>query len=272
MTWFKLDDGFHSHPKIIAVGNEAAGLYARCGSYCAQHLTDGFIPEAVGFLYGGLETIDALCNESLWTRVSGGWLMHDYLVYNPSRKQVQAERQRGAERQKQWRERQSKDQQSNGVTNGVTNAVTPPLVTPFVTAARPDPLTTTTKEPPPLRGAPPRAAARGPQASRIPADFQPTTEMLDWALRETPNVPIQPTTEDFCDYWASKAGKEALKVDWNRTWKRWMRKASQDAPRARGNGHQLSTGDRKYLETQALKDRLRARRGETPQLPMTGAS
>lgn len=108
MPWFRLDDSFHSHPKVIAAGNEAVGLYVRCGTYCAQHLTDGFIPEQVALLYGSPELVETLVRTKLWRRVRGGWRMPDYLAYNPSARTVDNERAKKAERQKRWREAKSR--------------------------------------------------------------------------------------------------------------------------------------------------------------------
>lgn len=105
MPWFRLEDGFHSHPKVIRAGNEAIGLYVRCGTYAAQHLTDGFIPEHVALLYGTPELAGALVRTKLWRRTRGGWLMPDYLDYNPSAEQVGREREARAERQARWRDK-----------------------------------------------------------------------------------------------------------------------------------------------------------------------
>jgi hypothetical protein len=117
MPWFRLDDSFHSHPKVIAAGNEAAGLYVRCGTYAAQHLTDGLIPEDIAVLYGACDTgsrrdpgtgkpetlAETLVRTKLWRRARGGWRMRDYLDYNPSREAVDNDRRLNAERQKRWR-------------------------------------------------------------------------------------------------------------------------------------------------------------------------
>ena len=128
MTWFKLDDSFHSHPKVLQAGNEAVGLYVRCGSYCAQHLTDGFVPSGVVFLYGNVELASVLVESQLWVPVTGGWRMHDYLTYNPSKVQVQADREAAAKRQRDARERRAKERagQSFEYSNGhaVSHAVT----------------------------------------------------------------------------------------------------------------------------------------------------
>jgi hypothetical protein len=103
VPWFRLDDSFHSHPKVIAAGNEAIGLYVRCGTYAAQHLTDGFIPEDVALLYGSAGLADALVSAKLWRRARGGWRMPDYLDYNPSKEAVEKERKAAAERQRRRR-------------------------------------------------------------------------------------------------------------------------------------------------------------------------
>lgn len=104
MPWFRLDDAFHSHPKVIAAGNEAIGLFVRCGTYAAEHLTDGFIPEHVVLLYGSPALADTLVRAKLWRRTRGGWRMPDYLDYNPSKEAVDKERKQKADRQKRWRE------------------------------------------------------------------------------------------------------------------------------------------------------------------------
>lgn len=118
MPWFRLEDGFHSHPKVILAGNEAVGLYVRCGTYAAQHLTDGFIPEHVALLYGTPELTETLVRAKLWRRTRGGWHMPDYLDFNPSREAVEKERKARAERQARWREKK----RGRRVTDAATDA------------------------------------------------------------------------------------------------------------------------------------------------------
>lgn len=70
------------------------------------------------------------------------------------------------------------------------------------------------------------AAKRG---TRIPDDFAVTQPMVVWARRECPDVDGRFETSQFIDYWAAKAGKDAVKLDWTRTWQTWMRRAQRDA-------------------------------------------
>lgn len=98
MSWFKIDDKFHSHPKVLEAGNAAIGLYVRCGAYCAAHLTDGKVPKNLAKTYGNLGEIRALLRVGLWVETDDGYEMHDYLEYNPSRLHVVGERDAAKER------------------------------------------------------------------------------------------------------------------------------------------------------------------------------
>lgn len=46
MPYALLDEDFHSNPKMLALGNDGTGLYARGLSYCAHYQTDGFVPHS----------------------------------------------------------------------------------------------------------------------------------------------------------------------------------------------------------------------------------
>lgn len=90
MTWAKLDDSFYDDPKVVAAGNEAAGVYCRALSYCGKHLTDGLVPEAIAELIAGKRRpIAKLLEVGLWVRSEDGWYgVTDYLRFNPSKAEV----------------------------------------------------------------------------------------------------------------------------------------------------------------------------------------
>lgn len=99
MPWFKLDDTFGGHPKVEQAGNAATGLWIRCAAYSAQYLLDGHIPLEVARRYGKPSEIQALLDSGLWaTNGDGGYVMPDYLDYNPSKEQVEADRAAARER------------------------------------------------------------------------------------------------------------------------------------------------------------------------------
>jgi len=120
MTWFKVDDNLHSHLKAIAAGNSAMGLWVRAGSWCGDHLTDGFVPKSVARSLGNPREIRGLIDAGLWTEVEGGYAFHEWEQRQPSREEVQAERAKTAERVRRFRQRRNAGR--NDVTNGVGNA------------------------------------------------------------------------------------------------------------------------------------------------------
>lgn len=61
------------------------------------------------------------------------------------------------------------------------------------------------------------------KGSRLPADWQPSPELLAWAKSERPDLTIASTIENFRDYWIGKAGKDATKVNWDATFRTWVR-------------------------------------------------
>ena len=105
MPWFRIDDGFHSHPKVLATSLAARGLWATAGSWSSDHLTDGFVPDhALAPLGGTPELADELVTAGLWRRRKSGYQFHDWLDKNPSRKAVENERKNAAERQRRRRD------------------------------------------------------------------------------------------------------------------------------------------------------------------------
>ena len=84
MPWFRLDDGFHHHPKVRHAGNCAVGLWVRCATYSAQYLTDGHIDTDVANSTATDREIDRLTAAHLWIPDDNGFLIPDYLDYNPS--------------------------------------------------------------------------------------------------------------------------------------------------------------------------------------------
>ena len=104
MTWAKLDDRFHSHPKIVSAGIAATGVYAMGLSYAACHDTDGLLPrEWVKSIRGGRRHVERLLELDLWREVKDGYSIPDYLDFNPSKAEVEERRAKDARRKKSER-------------------------------------------------------------------------------------------------------------------------------------------------------------------------
>ncbi len=101
MPWVKLDDQFADHPKIVACGPLASWLYV-CGlGYCSRLLTDGFIPDGQVRKLADVEDARGLAERlvevNLWERAEGGYRIHDYHDYQPTREKALATREARAE-------------------------------------------------------------------------------------------------------------------------------------------------------------------------------
>jgi hypothetical protein len=90
MTWFKVDDRFHSHPKVLATEPAALGLWVVAGAWSSANLLDGFVPDnALPRLLPDSEMLaEKLCTAGLWRRIRGGYQFHDWTDYNPSAEQI----------------------------------------------------------------------------------------------------------------------------------------------------------------------------------------
>lgn len=95
MPWVKLSDDFWMHPKIVAVGDNGAGLYARLLSYCGFYLTDGLVPSHMVEMIAAKNRkgLDALVEQQLIDRLeSGAVVIRDYLEYNRSKAEVEEDK------------------------------------------------------------------------------------------------------------------------------------------------------------------------------------
>jgi hypothetical protein len=100
MPWFKVDDTFHSHPKVLAASPAALGLWVVAGSWSGANLSDGFIPDHVlpRLLPDSATLAQQLVAAGLWKRGRGGYRFHDWNDFNPDSKSVLSEREAARER------------------------------------------------------------------------------------------------------------------------------------------------------------------------------
>jgi hypothetical protein len=148
MSWFRCDDQLGDHPKVMALDEKllpAMGLWVLCGVYCSKHLTDGFVPRKVVRMYGGEKLAKDLERAGLFNAAPGGWTMHDYLHWNPSKEQVLANRsKRQAAGQAGGRASGQARAQANGEANASAAEEAPAQAKPNpvpVPVPRPQPVT-----------------------------------------------------------------------------------------------------------------------------------
>lgn len=114
MTWGKLDDGFWRHPKVRAADRRdlaAVGLLARAISLASEYETDGRltrhdIEELCPRPRRRRRLVGILLDCGLFDeREDGGYLIHDYLDYNPSKAELEEERESGRRKKRRQRGR-----------------------------------------------------------------------------------------------------------------------------------------------------------------------
>ena len=130
MVWFKVDDQFVTHPKVLRIPRkqrlQAVGLWTLAGAWSGAHGTDGRVPSFLPDELGAPAVIvAALVTAGLWEATEDGWLFHDWEQANPTAEDTEAKR-------AAWRDRQARSRKSRrGVTRD--NSVTPSDVTVGVT-------------------------------------------------------------------------------------------------------------------------------------------
>lgn len=119
MTWTKIDEGYRSHPKVLAAGSDGMSLDVAGMTYANQHGTDGFLPVyAIPTLFPvknskrvvqrlievrrwhDAEEKDCKCRAGQAPAPGPGCWIHDFLDYNPTAAEVAADREERSKRGK----------------------------------------------------------------------------------------------------------------------------------------------------------------------------
>lgn len=265
--WFKVDDGFHSSRKLLAIPKRArfaaAGLWSIAGSWAGDQLTDGHVPDFMIQVWGASPTAPAALVEcGLWEREPGGYVFCKWHEYQPSKQDVDAERATSRERMRDLRARRKQDAsqtsgkrranvgptsgerpedvsktsnerfeeepRNNGgegeafgrtVTNGSENVSNPD-------PTRPDPVSKDTDI-----EAPQAAPKKKKRGHRLPEGWMPGGDLVQTMNAECPQIDQQAEHRKFCDYWTAQAGARGVKLDWNATYRNWIRNAAERAPK-----------------------------------------
>lgn len=141
MTWFKVDDTFHAHPKVLATDPAALGLWVVAGAWSGAHLTEGFVPDHAlpRLLPDSAALARQLVASGLWRRVRGGYQFHDWTDYNPAASDVRAMREKRAEAGRKGGLASGRTRSKPGTnTEAAAEALASPVVEP---PSRPDPAT-----------------------------------------------------------------------------------------------------------------------------------
>lgn len=265
--WFKVDDAFPFNPKVVACPLEALGLWVSAGAWCAQQLTDGYVPRSVLPMLRGSEAIaSSLVQAGLWFCFDDGYKFHDWDEYQPSSLTAR-------ERRKQTSAKRAEAGRKGGVKSGLTRRNKTEKARSKREAIASDLLEANSKQAAKQNEAPSRpvpsidnpltsfgGAGGGdsdePHLPDVVADA-PTTPAEAKPKRKTTGTRLpdgwfpsrtdanesteaghdqawlQRELDRFRDHWAAQPGQRGRKADWDATWRNWVRKADEMAPRTR---------------------------------------
>lgn len=128
MAWFKVDDRFPDHRKVIALmtikgWEKSIALWTLTGAWASGQEQDGMVPVFVVKRFG-FNTADAsrLVHVGIWEEHADGYKFHDWADNNPIKSELQEKREQTKNRVTRWREKERVTRLQNA---GVTPPVTP---------------------------------------------------------------------------------------------------------------------------------------------------
>jgi hypothetical protein len=109
--------------------------------------------------------------------------------------------------------------------------------------------------------------AREKRGLRLPEDWRPSDEARAFAVSELGNSGAKHEFEKFCDHFRARAGPNGRKLDWDATWRNWVRKAAEDGKKPQHSGRQRgSLSDFAATFAQLAQERANARNGGSDDL------
>lgn len=242
MGWAKFDDRYSEHPKIVAAGPLAELLDRRAIEYCARQETDGFVPEqqarrlcsdlVMDLGADWIELVKTLVGVGRWSETAGGYTVHDFTDYHPTRAQKNEER--AAARERMAKNRQNKGKRSGDVqtntaqNNGANNGrgshypVPDPLPQPQNPPIGPPDDDQDDDTPPPATKAEAEPKAKTKRASQLPDDWKPNDTHHE--LADTEHVDLDRELAKFIDHHLAKG---STFKDWDRAFANWIRRANE---------------------------------------------
>ena len=61
------------------------------------------------------------------------------------------------------------------------------------------------------------------RGSRLAQDWFLNKSMGEWASQERPDIDVRQVADQFKDYWVAQPGQKGVKLDWDATWRNWVR-------------------------------------------------
>lgn len=252
MDWVKLSARYYLDPVIANLDDATEVMFTRGIAYAGDQETHGFVPS--GMLPALCRRrryevcVEALVAAGLWLPARGGYQITRWEEWQAELEAIVARRSADRDRKRRERDRASTagKEQVNAMSRDMSRDMSAPI----------EKREENNNPPHASRAPPPRK-----RGTRLPGNFQVTPALAAWAEQNVPHISPGAETERFRDYWHAKPGRDACKLDWDATWRNWMRRAAeQQAPPGR---HTRQT-ETDQLFNRAM-ERAQARENHDPQ-------
>ncbi|RFA12132.1 hypothetical protein B7R22_17020 [Subtercola boreus] len=267
MAWFKVDDGFSTSPKVLSIPRSsrmaAVGLWTIAGTWCAKHLTDGHVPNFMIDEWGADESLAvALVKAGLWVEDAEGYVFHDWSDYQPSRLEVNANREKERQRKESYRAKKGANQSDSPSGTTVGQEESSHGVSGPPDPTHPDPSRPSTSDE--VEGS--SSEPDGSDAKRFSADVIRLCDTLAELVRLNGNkVGVVGTTWWLsCDRLIRLDGYTAKQIEWVMQWSQqnefWQSNV-MSMPKLREKFDQLKT---KAMQEAAARKQPQDARKQTP--------
>lgn len=230
MSWFRLDDKAAFHSKMVSAGNEVCGAVWRAGAWCSEHNRSGFVPVAVAHLIASAKVWKRAIAVGMVELVEDGYRIHDFNDYNPTDAEAAAlrEKKRAAGRAGGLRSGEARSKNEAPASCLLEAPASAPASTSDIpeskqTRSRTHPVPIPEEITPLPSGAGPSPGEpKQKRGSRLPDDWSPNRETLVKLGVEGHRNPEKHLAK-FADYWRAAPGSRGVKLDWEATFRNWVR-------------------------------------------------
>ena len=229
-----LDTQYYLDERVQRAGSAAEVLYTRSLAFAKGADSDGIVSRygLLAFSFGlrnVAQRTQKLVDTGLWVEVDEGWKIAGWEKWNKSKAQINAEKEA----------RKASAISANHVRWHVSSGKKDPKCEHCqVSESDPNQIQESESESDTesesesesqllhIGGAKaPTAKKRG---TRLNREWVPTREAVQTIAEDCPNFDTQREHKNFVDYWLAQPGAKGVKLDWDATWRNWMRRAHTD--------------------------------------------
>lgn len=218
----KLELDYADHPKIASLSDAAFRLHVEMILYARKYQTDGIVKNLVANRMGlrwDTDVLTELLNNdeispSLQKLENGDYLIHGFTEVQETKAEIAVRRAKNAENGAKG----GRPKKTQSVTESVPQSGTQ-------NKAETETETETYRE-----GALTLPTPTKKRGTRIDEAWLPKAETVDALSKEFPHIDQKMEHKKFVDHWLGTSGRNATKLDWEATYRNWIRRSAEYNP------------------------------------------